>query len=216
MLKHLVLTLTLALILAAPVMAQDATPSASGQVDRLRDLVGPDYGPRRAVLSPVGDRIAWQEADVLCLYTIDSASTHCSALPDDFHSVAPQLVWAANGTKIAFTQDFFRFFNEPDLYTYDLKHDLFANLTDDGSHETILKGGENIPNDVLPAWSPRGNLYWWRLYRHDPPTQSVYHFTPSDEPVSIQNLTLLIPGPYSVFQQPAISPDGSIMARPGR
>ena len=216
MIRHIALLLVL-LALSAPVFAQGREshePSSSSEmrVDKLRDLIGEDYQLRRAVISPDGSTIAWQNASALCLYAIDTATTRCTEMPEDFGSVAPALVWSASSGKIAFTQDFFRFFNEPDLFTYDLKFDRFANLTDDGSHYSLLKVDATVPADVLPTWSPSGNLYWWRSYHADRPTQSVYRMNLNDTPEEIQNLTLLIPGPYSVYQQPAISADGSTMA----
>lgn len=131
---------------ALPVAAQGTAPEPL------------DFLPTRgaAHLSPDGQRVAHADGDRLCVYAITGGAPVCAApaIALDPRSVQ----WSPDSTRLAFTEDFFRRLDEPDIWTMDTATGATGNLTDDGEERARLADAEwAAPADVSPLWSPDGS-----------------------------------------------------------
>ena len=109
-------------------------------------------GPAR--LSPDGTRLLRMTGEP-CVTTLDGAEKQCV---EDVSADLPRARWSPDGTKVVFTDDFWRQFHEPDVRVFDVASGELTNLTDDGVDE--LDGGDPDQAarlDLLPSWSPDGS-----------------------------------------------------------
>lgn len=107
-------------------------------------------------LSPDGTRVL-QLAPGQCVRTLAGGEERCF----DRDPVRPDLdnaAWSPDGTKLVFTDDFWRRFLEPDVWVFDVTSGDLRNLTDDGEDEFELsEPNENADLDLLPSWSADGD-----------------------------------------------------------
>lgn len=111
--------------------------------------------PGSVRLSPDGARLLLLSARP-CVIRLDGSGEQCV----DRDEVNPDLTnaaWSPDGTKLAFTDDFWRRVLEPDVWVFDVTSGELRNLTDDGVDEYELRGAnEGAVIDLLPSWSPDG------------------------------------------------------------
>ncbi len=116
-----------------------------------------------ARLSPDGSRLLRLDHG-LCVTAVDGDDGTCVAEADpDVHPDTRTAQWSPDGTKVVFTDDFFRLFDEPDVWVFDVTSGEVENLTDDGVADFELSG-EADPDarfDVRPSWSPDGSEIWF-------------------------------------------------------
>lgn len=124
------------------------------------DLVaGP--GNSSAQLAPDGEQFVYAAANNLCLY---EKTTEIRCVDTEVYElrIDPETIrWSPDSRYVAFTEDFFRYFHEPDIWLWDTTTDTLRNLTDDGTIRLTFAGFEgNI--DLLPTWLPDGTLMFLR------------------------------------------------------
>ncbi len=110
-------------------------------------------GPVR--LSSDGTRLLWLSGEP-CVTALDGSAKRCI----DREDVDPDLdraEWSPDGRTLAFTDDFWNRFREPDLWVFDVVSGRLHNLTNDFEDDFDLN--EPAPDthvDLLPSWSPDG------------------------------------------------------------
>ena len=117
-------------------------------------------GVNMARLSPDGSRLLRLDRG-LCVTGLDGDDSTCVA--DELHPDTHTAQWSPDGTKVVFTDDFFRLLDEPDVWVFDVASGEVENLTDDGVADFDL-GGAADPDarfDVRPSWSPDGSEIWF-------------------------------------------------------
>lgn len=130
----------------------------------------PDVLPEvhMARLSPDGSRLVRLDRD-LCVTGVDGAGGDDDACVTgtvagaDVRADTLGARWSPDGTKIVFSDDFYRFFEEPDVWVFDVASGEVENLTDDGVDDFDV-GGDAVPGshfDVRPSWSPDGGEIWF-------------------------------------------------------
>lgn len=113
-------------------------------------------GPVR--LSPDGRHLA-QTGNDLCVTDRGGGAEKCVEKVKLDGRLAQ---WSPDGTKLVFTDDFFRFFREPDVWVYDVTTGDLRDLTDDATEKLDLTNPDpNADVDILPAWSPDGSTVWF-------------------------------------------------------
>lgn len=169
------------------------------------------------VLSPDGTMAAWGGRDVLCLYNFVEEAGECAAWPESFRpgfDRYTQLIWSPDSTKLAFTENFFVYFLESDIWVYNVTAGEFNNRTpDDAEGGQLLLSNDAQQIDYAPTWDQEGNLYFFRTKRVDDLRETMlYRLAPdSDTAEVVSDITDTFPY-LSVYLPPVISPDGTRMA----
>lgn len=201
---------------------------------KIDDLI-PDINFRNAVLSPDGTKIAWHDPrddGSMCLYTLADRQTSCQPVPEVFGSQPPLLLWSPDSRYVAFTQNFFIFFHEPDIWFFDTETETVTNMTDDGiTRWSPISGlGEGDSEgplwiDHTMTWGPDGSLYFLRLALSDPTsldsgTTVLYRLDPEsgesemirDLPAAVERLAVYGGRDLNLDSAMSVSPDGSMIA----
>jgi hypothetical protein len=108
-----------------------------------------------ARMSPDGTRL-FGLAGELCATVLGGSGERC--VERDGVSVdLPRARWSPDGTKIVFTDDFWRMFHEPDVWVFDVTSGDLTNLTDDGVDASDLDDSDQGARlDLLPSWTEDG------------------------------------------------------------
>ncbi|MCT2587812.1 TolB family protein [Actinophytocola gossypii] len=124
-------------------------------------------GPSR--LSPDGTRVLRMTEP--CVTAVDGTGERC--VERDGVSVdLPRAWWSPDSTKIVFTNDYWRRFDEPDVWVFDVVGGELTNLTDDGVDDYKIGDPDRAARiDLLPSWSPDGSAV--RFARGVPERESV-------------------------------------------
>jgi len=106
--------------------------------------------------SPDGKKIAVFYPKIICIFAADGDELGCQEFPErlasvDFHSVQ----WSPDSKMIVFTENFYRYMFEPDLWLLDVDAMSLNNLTDDGIEKEAL-GKQNALFDIFPQWIEDG------------------------------------------------------------
>lgn len=219
-------------------------------VQHIGDIV--EGRPHLSVISPDGQLLATEGTDrnndpALCIYTFSTRQTDCTAYPaEDANGERIRIdrpigfKWSLDSNFIALTENFITFFVDSDIWLFDVQNHQFMDRTDDGFSGGVPLSGEStdLPFDVLPTWSPNGNLYFFRymrgtdderytqLYTIPQNTGSFAGIIGNDQdevadPVLIADYTDSAPTWIAFFDYPngyslqgaaAVSPDGTRMA----
>lgn len=143
------------------------------------DVSGQVFG-----VSPDGQWIAGENRDedaAFCVYRIGSQKHLCASGFDG--SVDPQSVsWSPDSTKVAFTQNFVRFLQEPDIWVLDITTGKAHDLTNDGLASNASLHPEKHQTakvDLAPTWSPDGKQVYFarslrRVGKHDIQATDIY------------------------------------------
>ncbi len=217
----------LALLIVMPASAQSETAWRLTNVETLQDLIGGDYSFHNAILSPDGSKIAWDDEVGVCVYTFADDETECT--PWDGYAEGLRTgrynlpAWSPDGRQIAYAENFFLYFNESDIWTFDVETKTFTNRTDDDYYGGLLRNGEwaDVPIDYAPTWNPAtGDLYFFRSMQRDEAgddepgwTIGLYRLDENGEPKLIRDLTFDVPV-LSIYRGIAFSPDGTQLAIP--
>jgi Tol biopolymer transport system component len=106
------------------------------------------------LISPDGRRVIGKDGARLCAFDVDGSHEVCTdaKVGGDLGNAE----WSPDSSHVAFTDDYFREFLEPDVWVIDAATGKTTDLTDDG-----VTGGGFQPNsqgqyDLYPRWSPDG------------------------------------------------------------
>lgn len=198
---------------------------------RVSEITSIDESLDRLELSPTGNKLAVINHEALCIYSIETDTSHCDTLPwgntytNEVHNLGQTyLEWAYNEQFIAFSKYPFCCFSwDSDIWLYNVDSRDFRNLTDDGIQDYFISFGAsvdeneilNIPIDFLPLWDESSQfIYFFRAYPAETDIifdeLGVYRVSVIDYSVElVYDLT-------EVFKPPiyaaSISPDGTKIA----
>jgi hypothetical protein len=121
-------------------------------------------GGTAAILAPGGQRFAYLERETFCLYQGETEAK-CIELGEEIRPIDTEAArWSPDSHYLAFHEDFFRLFNDPDIWVWDTVTNEVRNLTDDGNTSNLLRG-EMGAIDITPTWLPDGRLLFLRYRR---------------------------------------------------
>jgi Tol biopolymer transport system component len=120
-----------------------------------------DLPAGRAVsMSPDGRLVAAVEPNTtLCIYTAETVEqVRCADLSEIPAGVRTEdIVWSPDSTRLAFSENVFRYFRDGDLWVMDAQTGALTNLTDDHYDGSVMIGaddGVTYYADVAPSWTP--------------------------------------------------------------
>lgn len=184
-----ILLFCLLLILTHTALAQE--PPTLLEVDNLRDELGAIDSPQNmesAVIAPDGLTIAWANADGICLFMISDGSAACHTFPPTFRSPQISLTWSPDSSSLVFTENVVPYFQESDLWRFNLSDGGYTNLTDDGILGDVFAEGAIL--DYLPFYDLAGSLYFFRTEKAgDTLTLALYHLPEAGDPEKLIDLT---------------------------
>lgn len=135
-------------------------------------MAGP--GNTAAYLAPDGERFVYLADERLCLYAQDAPEPHCVDLDDTLNGLDPldpeTIVWSPDSRYIAFSENFFIYLIDADIWVWDTTTSAVQNLTDDGVTRLEI-GGDDWKNiDVTPTWLEDGRILFLRYNSVDEET----------------------------------------------
>jgi dipeptidyl aminopeptidase/acylaminoacyl peptidase len=111
-------------------------------------------GPVR--ISPDGTRLM-RLGSQLCVSALDGSDEKCAS--EEVRPDTLRAQWSPDGTKVAFTDDFWVRLLEPDIWVFDVRTGETRALTDDGVDKIDLGSADpGATIDLLPSWSPDGRF----------------------------------------------------------
>jgi Tol biopolymer transport system component len=193
-----------------------------------------------AYLSPDGNRIAYWAGNVMCIldietvnadvktavaagipfeYALDGLGTDPSQFPgvacvslEKIGGIDEEVVrWSPDGRYLVMTENFFRFFRDPDLWVLDTQTMTLADITDDGDLEFSMQSDGIQPLiDVVPRWMADGRLVFLRYIGKGMNFNPPYVYTIQPDGSDLQQMgQLQTSGKFSVYAL-AVSADGQL------
>lgn len=159
---------TSAILMIAVLGSSGAAHATSPPIDSGEPVAIDIPDARILSLSPNGQLLAARtetsgQADRLCVYDVATqAQMSCGDLETEHISMQDDNVfWSPDSTKLAFTENGFRYFIDSDLWLMDASDGALTNLTDEGfegalpiSTDDADQSSGPVYVDVLPAWAP--------------------------------------------------------------
>jgi dipeptidyl aminopeptidase/acylaminoacyl peptidase len=203
-------SLVLVIAASAAALAGCSDDSDGPSVDSLEvvDTQVLDLPFSDAFLSPNGERIATYAEEELCVYSSAGEEERCV---DEEVEVDPNSIeWAADGSRLAFTENFYQYFHDPDVWTLDADSGELTNLTDDGVDEgglDIQADDSDADIDVSPVWMDDSTVRFLRWHRDEETVEVLEVAADGGDPEQVGSLaTSTAPGTI------AYSPDGEQVA----
>ena len=126
-----------------------APPPPVGTLTFARNVAGLQLNSPMA-LSPTGQHlIAFRDPGELCVFDLESSEDICPGWDGSVGSIS----WSPDGSTVAFTEDFFTFLEESDIWVIKIDTGELTNLTDDGESGTSSATPDGTPFDYWPVWS---------------------------------------------------------------
>ncbi|HYJ68212.1 MAG TPA: hypothetical protein VEX15_11210 [Nocardioidaceae bacterium] len=160
-----------------------------------------------AYLSPDGERIATYADSELCIYTADGDQERCTA--DELQLDPNSIRWSPDSSRLAFTENYFVFLTEPDIWVLDADSAEATDLTDDGvaPHEINVIADADSSDavvDTTPTWVDDSTIRFIRRTGDDEPVAVMEISTSGGDPDEVGTLDTTTP-PAAV----AYGPDGT-------
>lgn len=219
--KRWIVSALAALIGVFAASAQEAWQGADAQ--DTREIF--EMSVRYITLSPDGTALAGMMSGGVCTYSLTALEETCFPFPEALggiqgNEIMNPFAWSPDGTEIAMTEDPYILAYESDIWTLDIASGTYTNRTDDDAYGGIFSAERrNAPADVIPAYAPNGDLYFFRFQRIGDESLSdanvtVQRLAPgSDTPEQVADLTGVVPA-FGVYYRPVVSPDGSSIVFP--
>lgn len=188
----------------APPASSDGQPAidpaqvqVAGQSE-LDLLAGP--GQTGAYLAPDGVHVAHLERRQLCIYA-GAQQERCIQFGDMPLIDAETIRWSPDSRYLALTEEFFRTFNDPDIWVIDTSDGSFRDLTADTIGRIDIGADtwkQNI--DVLPQWLSDNRILFLRYNRLQGSVRSPAVFTIAPDGSDLQQLGVLqVSDPFAVY-----------------
>lgn len=120
-----------------------------------------------AYLAPDGEHFAYIKPPNICLYTITGTQGQCISTEGHLRRIDTESVrWSPDSRYLAFTEEFFRTFTEPDIWILDVTAGKLTDITDDQIDRlNITDPNQTVPSiDLLPNWSLDGSRVLFMRY----------------------------------------------------
>lgn len=129
-------------------------------------IAGP--GNRAAFLAPNGERFVYLNRDrQMCLYLRDADTPErCVDYAEPISRIDMEsIVWSPDSRYVTFTENFFIYLVDADIWVWDTTTDVLQNLTDDGDNRIEMGEDTWKSIDVAPTWLKDGRILFLRYSR---------------------------------------------------
>jgi len=166
-------------------------------------------------LSPDGNTIVFLDYmnHELCFYNINNKTINRYSFPDKACNRIHYFTWSPNGKYIAFTDDYFQYMHEPDIWIFNVKKNKFINCTDDNTRDSLMLG-KGALIDILPVWDKNSkNLFFFRIIKKDKEySTAIFRLTPGNSPKKIKDFDKFSSNSPVYYTRPAISNNGKTIS----
>ena len=108
--------------------------------------------PAPLLISPDGRRVFAAQNSKACVSDPDGGHQACATAEVSVDT--SRAVWSPDSTHVAYTDDFYRQFRDPDIWVLDAATGKATDLTDDGVTKIVPGKADPKANyDLLPSWS---------------------------------------------------------------
>lgn len=152
-------------------------------------------------LAPDGEHFAALRGTSFCIYA-GTEQQNCIDLEASIGRIESETPrWSPDSRYLVFTEDFFRFFDDPDIWVWDTVANTVTDLTDDGVYQLKLNGHTWKDIDVLPHWLPDGRILFLRYNRIDDEFAAPDVYTINSDGSGLEQLgTIPSPDPVAIYQ----------------
>lgn len=129
-------------------------------------IAGP--GNRAAFLAPDGKRFVYLNRDrAMCLYMRDADTPErCVDYGEPIGRIdLESIVWSPDSRYVTFTENFFIYLVDADIWVWDTTTNALQNLTDDGDNRIEMGEDTWKSIDVAPTWLEDGRILFMRYSR---------------------------------------------------
>ncbi len=133
-------------------------------------------------LAPDGQHFAHLEGKAFCLYA-EAGQQNCIDLSNMGGLDRESPRWSPDSRYLAFNENFFQYFLEPDIWVWDTVENTLTDVTDDGLEKVtfLTTPDEGMTTlDILPHWLPDGRIVFLRYAHEDGDTlpPDIYAINP--------------------------------------
>lgn len=110
-----------------------------------------------AILAPDGEKMLIGDRRKMCIANLKGEAPNCTDLSRVICTLESEtMVWSPDSTKVAFHEDLYRIFDEPDIWTFDARSGVLLDLTPDTNRRgDLLKDEVDLTGlDIYPVWAP--------------------------------------------------------------
>ncbi len=192
----------------APTVPPGATPSAAPTLDvdhlsiaaqtDLDLMAGP--GASSAYLAPDGVHFAHLQDRRMCIYA-EAEQERCVELGEALTVIDNETIrWSPDSRYLVLTEEFFRTFNDPDIWVIDARDGTLRNLTDDGQGRISISVDTWKNIDVFPQWLPDNRLLFLRYNRLQGTIMPPMIYTVALDGSGLQRIgTMATDDPFAIY-----------------
>jgi hypothetical protein len=218
MTRQIFILIIIAVLIVRSIQASD--PSKGWKPEKIVPLseYGIDPSVRMMRLSPSGKQLmVFDESEhAFCIVSVVDGKKKNIHLPREFRGRPESVSWSLSDRFIVFTEDVFRYLNEPDIWVCDTESGMVKDLTPDGVTGSILPMKPGSSLDFYPIWRSNENriIYIHAVNEGVNGAQRIELWSVSVPDGKPHRETVLSDDiPWSmVYPLPEISPDGKLMA----
>lgn len=161
-------------------------------------MAGP--GGTAAYLAPDGVHFAHFDHRRICIYNGEQQE-RCVELGEDMPVIDSETIrWSPDSRYLALTEEFFRTFNEPDIWVIDTNDGSLRDLTDDGQGRVSISSDTWKNIDVFPQWLPDNRILFLRYNRLQGTIMPPMVYVVALDGSGLQKLgTLAAANPFAIY-----------------
>jgi len=133
------------------------TPASPAVASLTASAPEPVGAGRAQSLSPNGQKVVVHGGAGLCVANVDGSGQRCIPAASAIHP-SDWVVWSPDSAFIAFTNDFFQQFQEPDVWIMDTSSGVISDLTEDNADKV---GDPGAVTDLFPQFSADGKTIFF-------------------------------------------------------
>jgi Tol biopolymer transport system component len=164
---------------------------------------------RPLMLSPDGRALAARtENSSLCVF--DAATLEQRSCSANSGIDPASLAWSPDGSRVAWTENWSRNFQESDIWVMDVATGASTNLTDDGLDGSLMGDqAKQATVDTVPAWTADGSALLFARTDRDRSATGLYRIAAAGG--TPERVATLATGVFALWHRPTVLPGGDLL-----